>query len=220
MTGEYRKGSQTMTAAITVVAVDGSFPEENPACLVGREREWSFDTMPSNIIYEVDGSVEMEFLSCEADVTNQTSLVTKVALRANDTNGEHVMVARLYEGGPILDSAKLDTFWVQNATDGYFWTVERYEDSELWEVESIVKNLPDTVDLQIKVFIAGVTLDDYTLERWLTNVDYDEIGEYRFRLFHPNETEQSVCHTFKVYQAEQFIGQAFTGGNDDIIKEQ
>jgi len=114
---------------------------------------------------------------------------------------------------------QLNPFWVQNATDGYFWTVERYEDSELWEVESIVKNLPDTVDLEIKVFIAGVTLDDYTLERWVTNVDYDEIGEYRFRLFHPNSVQTSVCHTFKVYQNGQFIGEAFHGGQNNIGEE-
>ena len=67
------------------------------------------------------------------------------------------MLARLSPGGAILDSTPLNPFWVQNAVDGYFWTVERYEDSELGEVESIVKNLPDSVDLEIKVFIAGVT---------------------------------------------------------------
>ena len=52
------------------------------------------------------------------------------------------MVARLYPGGPILDSAKLNPFWVQNAVDGYLWVVDCFDDSELWEVESFVKNLP------------------------------------------------------------------------------
>ena len=61
---------------------------------------------------------------------------------------------------------------MQNAVDGYFWIVERYEDSELWEGESIAKNLPDTVDLKIQGIIAGVALDDYTLRRWLTRQAY------------------------------------------------
>ena len=129
------------------------------------------------------------------------------------------MLARLYENGPILASTPLDTFWVQNAVDGYFWTVERFEDSELWEVESIAKNLPDTVDLKIKVFIAGVTLDDYTLERSLTSADYDDLGEYKFRLFHSNDSEASTCHTFKLYQNGQFIGEAFSSGQNNIDEE-
>ncbi len=105
---------------------------------------------------------------------------------------------------------------MQNATEGYFWVVERYEDSELWEVNSVVKNLPDTVDMQIKVIIGGVTLDDYTLERWITNEAYDETGQYNFRLFHPNEIGASVCHTFKLYQDGAFLGEAFSGGQDDL----
>lgn len=70
-----------------------------------------------------------------------------------------------------------------------------------------IKNLPDSVDLQIKVITAGITLDDYTLERWLTNADYDETGEYRFRLFLPNYKGGSTCHTFKIYQRGTYIGE-------------
>ena len=155
----------------------------------------------------------------DGDVASANETIRTFTLKANDTNGEHIMLARLFPGGPILDSVRLDTFWVQNAVDGYFWTVERYEDSELWEVESIVKNLPDTVDLQIKVIAAGVLLDDYTLERWITKADYDETGEYNFRLFHPNDKDGSTCHTFKAYQNGVLIGEAFSGGQDDIGDE-
>lgn len=122
------------------------------------------------------------------------------------------MLARLYENGPILASTELSTFWIQNAADGYFWPVERYEDSELWEVESIVKNLPDTVDLQIKVIVGGVTLDDYMVERWITEAEYDDSGIYRFRLLHPNDAESSTCHSFRVYQGGLLVGEAYSGG--------
>jgi hypothetical protein len=108
---------------------------------------------------------------------------------------------------------------VQNATEGYFWVVERFEDSELWEVNSVVKNLPESVDMQIKVFVAGVTLDDYTVERWVTGANYDEAGEYNFRLFHPNGLHSSVCHTFKVYQGGVLLGEAFSGGQNDVGDE-
>lgn len=78
--------------------------------------------------------------------------------------------------------------------------------------------------------------DDYTPERWLTSAAYDGIGaeanaqiisegirtssgSYNFRLFHPNDVETSVCHTFKVYQDGEFVGEAFGGGQNDIGEE-
>jgi len=73
--------------------------------------------------------------------------------------------------------------------------------------------------MQIKVVIGGVTLDDYTLERWLTHEAYDEIGEYHFRLFHPNDKGGSTCHTFKLYQDGVFLGRAFSGGQNDVEEE-
>jgi hypothetical protein len=215
--GDYRKGNRHTQASITVEVIDGSFPAESPACLVGKERIWTFESsMPTNIVLEVDDTVEMT-VSGAALITNNNSRLT-VALKANDTNGDHTMLARLYPGGPVLDSVRLSPFWIQNAVDGYFYTVERYEDSELWEVRSVAKNVPDSVDIQIKVVVGGVTLDDYTLERWITNESYSDIGEYNFRLFHPDGAG-STCHTFKLYQAGELIGEAFGGGHNDIGEE-
>ena len=139
---------------------------------------------------------------------------TTLTLTASDDNREHMIVARVSDGGPILATKKLDACWIQNAADGYFWTMDIYEDSELWEVESIQRNLPDSVNLQIKVYVGGVTFDDYTLERWVINTDYNEIGVYAFRLIHPNSAKTSVCHTFKAFQNGQFIGEILGGDGD------
>ncbi len=201
VSGQYTHGNDVVSTAVQVVALDGSFPGESPACLMGQPRDWTFSGMPSNAVYEVDATVDMSVLPRSASSNLQT-----VSLKASEANGEHVLVARTCPGGPILAATKLDPFWVQNASDGYFWTVEKYEDSELWEVESIEQNLPDTVDLRIKVIVGGVTFDDYKIERWITRADYDETGIYRFRLFHPNDAETSTCHTFMAYQGGQFIG--------------
>ncbi|NLE23951.1 MAG: hypothetical protein GX625_01205, partial [Clostridiaceae bacterium] len=204
--GEYRKGRDRVSASATIEVIGGSFEGENPACLLGQERTWTFEGMPSNVVYEVDGSVEMSVLGTSSNVTNQSSIVTTLSLKASDDNREHMIVARFAEGGPILATKRLDAYWIQNAADGYFWIVEQFEDSEIWEVESIQRNLPDTVDLQIKVIVGGVTFDDYTLERWITNADYDETGVYIFHLIHPNSAKTSTCHTFKAYQNGEVVG--------------
>jgi hypothetical protein len=207
--GEYRKGNNRVSASATIEVIGGSFEGDNPACLLGQTRTWTFEGMPSNIVYEVDGSVEMELLSSSANVTNQSSIVTKLSLKASDDNREHMIVARVSEGGPILATKRLDTCWVQNSADGYFFRVDSYEDSELWEVESIQRNLPDTVTLRIKVIVGGVTFDDYTLERWVTRTNYDATGIYRFGLIHPNSAQTSACHTYMAYQNGQLIGEIY-----------
>jgi len=217
VTGQYTHGNDNVVAGIQVVAVDGSFPEESPACLVGHTREWAAEGLPANVVIEADSTVEL-VQSVASTNAMRHAPCPMLTLTASKTNGDHVMLARLYPGGPILGSVRLDTFWVQSATDGYFYTVERYEDSELWKVDSVVKNLPRSVDLQIKVIAAGVAFDDYTLERWLTSADYDEIGQYNFRLFHPNG-EGSTCYTFKLYQDGIFIGEAYSGGQNNIEME-
>lgn len=199
VSGQYTHGNDIVEAAVTVVVLDGSFPAENPACLVGKTREWTVAGMPAAAVYETDSSVAV------------TQNGQTLSLTASEANGEHVIVARAGEGGPILASKKLDTCWIQNAADGYFWTVQSFEDSELWEVESIECNLPPSVDVEIKVIVGGVTLDDYTLERWITDADYDGTGVYKFRLFHPNAEAASVCHTFMAYQDGQFIGEILGG---------
>ena len=208
VSGTYTHGNESLSASVIVEVLDGSFPEEGPACLIGKEREWSFCGMPSNAVYEVDDSVVMSIHESDDDYQ------TTVSLKASDANGEHVLISRIGEGGPILSATRLDTCWIQNASDGYFWVVDNFEDSQLWQVESVQQNLPDSVDLRIKVFVAGVLFDDYTLERWVTNEDYDETGTYRFRLIHPDELETSVCHTFMAYQDGVLIGEVLSGTDE------
>ena len=93
------------------------------------------------------------------------------------------------------------------------WVVEEYEDgSQLWENELVTKNVPDTVDIRIWIFAGGVTLDDLTLERWLTSEDLNELGEYRFRMIRAATVAQSACHTIKVYQEGEYVGEAYYFG--------
>lgn len=77
----------------------------------------------------------------------------------------------------------------------------------------VVRNLPDDVEVQIRIFVGGVTFDDMTSERWVGSDDMDEVGEYRFRLIHPHSVSVSVCHTIKAYQDGVFLGEAYYSGH-------
>jgi len=94
----------------------------------------------------------------------------------------------------------------------YHWIVERYPDSQLWENQMVTKAVPDDVDIQIRIFIGGVTFDDMSIERWITLADLNELGEYYFRMYHPNSVSASACHYIKAYQNGVYLGEAYYGG--------
>jgi len=90
---------------------------------------------------------------------------------------------------------------------------KRFEDSQIWEQNMVTKLLPDNVDIEISIFIAGVTFaDDLTTTRWITSADLNEIGEYSFQLIHPNSVFASTCHRIKVYENGIYLGEAYYGG--------
>ena len=191
---------QISSGSMTVVVIGGGFPAEPPACMIGKNRGWSCPNLPGGVTLEVDETM-----------TASRNGAT-VYLQATKTNRDHYLVTRLYAGGPILDSTLVNTFWVQAAVDSYMWVVERYEDSQLWENQMVTRNLPDGVEVQIRIFIGGVTFDDMTIERWVTNVDMDAIGEYRFRMIHPNSIGASTCHYIRMYQDGVYLGEAYYSG--------
>lgn len=136
----------------------------------------------------------------------------KLNIRMNKTNRPHHLLVRAYENGPVLQTVKLDGFWVQAAVDNYVWVVEKHDDYEVWENTLIAKNVPDGTDIVITATKAGVVLDDGELERTITNSELDELGEYAFRLIRPNTTKGSTCHTIMAYQNGELVGNAYYSG--------
>jgi len=197
--GEHDDG-QTTSDSITVKVVEAVFPSESPACLLGATRTWACNNMTDDVVLDVDNTVTLSG-------SNQS-----VGLKMTKVNKDHYILARLSENGPIVANKKLDGFWVQASVDSYMWFVEDYGDSQLWNNEMVTKYVPDTVDIELKIFISGITFDDQTLERWITNNNLDALGEYTFGLIHPDSVQASACHTIKVYQDSVLVGEAYYSG--------
>lgn len=62
------------------------------------------------------------------------------------------------------------------------------------------------------VFVSGVSLDDMQLRRWISSSDLDDLGSYSFNLIRANEIGASACHTIKMHQDGQFVGEAYYSG--------
>ena len=201
--GTHDDGAVT-SDTITVTAVTASFPEESPACMIGSKRTW-FDctNVPADVVMEADDSVEI--------TRGRNGEVVDIRMWA--IYRDHDVVARLEEGGPIIDSIRLDGFWIQAAVDSYVWVVDRYEDgSAMWENRMVTKKVPDSVDIGVDIFVGGVTFDDLTIEKWLINGDFDDIGEYALRMIRAASVTASTCHNIRAYQEGEYLGEAYYAG--------
>ena len=93
------------------------------------------------------------------------------------------------------------------------WRVATYEDgSSLWENGMVSRQVPNTVDIQLKIIIGGVTFDDETIERWIDSTDIDQLGEYTFQMIRSAGVTASVCHTIRMYQDGVYLGEAYYAG--------
>jgi hypothetical protein len=129
-------------------------------------------------------------------------------------NRDHYLVARLGQDGPILDSTRLDGFWIQAAVESYIWIIERYSDgSAMWENRLVSQRVPSSVGMLIQVLAAGVTLDDMTTERWVNATDLNALGEYNFRLIVPASTPLAGCHIIRAYQDGVCLGESYYAGH-------
>ncbi len=185
----------TRTVAVTVMAAP--LPAANPACLLGRQRVWTCPDVTPGVTLQADSGVQLAWNGTNATLT------------VNRMYAEHVIVARAGANGPILDSRRIDHFWIQAAVDSFFKVIELRPTSQVWENRLVGLNIPDSVSVELHIFVGGVTFDDLTITRWLTAADIGGAGDYRFRMFHPNSVGSSTCHTIKAYQNGVFIGEAY-----------
>ena len=201
VSGVFSNGTFASTGSVLVTVVGGSFPTNMPAFEEGQVRLWSCPDMPSNVVLQSDSSVVI------------SGSGTNLSVLMNAVNGDHYMVARTSTNGAILASTKLNAFWVQASVESYVWVIQTYPDgSQLIEQHLIMKNLPPDVTIEIKPYIAGVTFDDLTTDRWISAADFSDIGEYTFRLIKAASVTASCCHTVKMYQNGVFIGEAYYNG--------
>ncbi|MFZ4396655.1 MAG: DUF2341 domain-containing protein, partial [Kiritimatiellia bacterium] len=160
VSGAWQSGGNSANDSLVVTVVGDSFSSASAACMIGSTRQWTCTNMPASAVLESDDSVSLLW-------TNQIAMLNMSAIEK-----AHYLVARAWQGGPILASSQLDGFWIQGAVDSYMWVVETYPDgSALWQTSLVAKNLPSTVAIDLKIIVGGVTFDDMSLERWLTSAD-------------------------------------------------
>jgi len=189
-----------LTRTLAVHVYGGSLPAAVPACQLGRTRSWLCpDLMPGTK------------LEAAAGLAVSLSSATNVSLTVGSMYRDHYVALRAGPDGPILDSRRVASFWVQAAVDSYLNVVEIRPTSQVWEGRMLTFGLPADAEIELRIFVGGVTFDDLSVVRRVSGSSLDQAAEYFYRLIHPNSVSVSACHTIKAYQDKVLLGASYNG---------
>ena len=125
----------------------------------------------------------------------------------SDMDESLYIIARLAENGPILDNARVDGLTYDTTAYGTLVVVQTYGDgSQLVEVLVTLNMVPPNLQIVYDIFVGGVTFEDGTLTLTVTASDFDELGQFKYRLIRGAGVTTSVCHTTDIYDGVTKIG--------------
>lgn len=189
----YPTSGAPVSASVTVTVVSASF-SGSPACWVGYPRAWECQDLPTSIYWEADTDVSI------AELSPPPASGTQFELEMFD-NEERYMVARLYDGGPVLGSAVLRGFHILSEGQTYLRVLETYPNGDE-RIGTVVVASPliEDLDFNAEIYVSGVFFSDYSTEISFLPEDFDEIGEYPVQFLRLNGTKTSVCHRLRAFQ--------------------
>jgi hypothetical protein len=195
--GIYSNDWLVTTNTVTIEAVGAGF-NGNPACMIGQARVWDCPGIPAEAALEYDAGLDVNATElCGGGIIFN--------LTAFD-NEKRYIVARLGEGGPVLANAQVTGVKFYTSASDKVQVVDVYPDgSRLVEVLIKMDYVPADLKIKFHVFVGGVTFDDGTLDKTITAADFNELGEFRYRLLKAATVTSAVCHTTQIYQGSTLI---------------
>ena len=193
-------GEPVTSGEIVVKCIGGRFPALPPACQVGVPRQWSCPGLPSDLSYTADAYTRFS-VSSDGIAT----------LLVDDTRGDRLVAARISEGGPVLDVARIDPMWAVDSFGNAAYLVESAEDHDRCRCYMRQYGASGSVRFRVQAYTSSVLLDDYSTERWLAPPDFDEDGIAWFE-FVKARGMSAPCHTVTIFQDGVQIGEAVYGG--------
>ena len=189
-----RPGAPTVVHEVRILG--GGFPDEDPALLLGRSRSWPCQQLPAAAVLSTDAALSLSRSGANLNLRTDTLRVP------------HRIVARVADGGPILDVARPRVFWLRAVPDGFLHRVEKLDGCEVWIDDLETFGVPDDVSVRASVVLAGPTFDDFTLSQTRSGADFFPASRWPLRFLHPDGSSAPVCHSIQAFQAGRPIGDA------------
>ena len=185
--------------SIQVKVVEAEF-NGNPACWVGRTREWECPRIPQEAAIESDNRLTLDDLGTAASGARTFSL-------AVDQPESRYVIARLGESGPVMANAEVRGFDFYSSAQVYLRIVETQSDgSQIMEMGNVLSPKLDDLTVNLKLIVGGVIFEDGSLVQSLNTGDFDELGFYAVRFVRDPGVETSTCHTLKIFEGDVVVG--------------
>jgi len=184
-----------LSAGIVVASADLS---PAPILVRGTTRNWRPGFSDGQIALESDDSL---ILSEKASSGGPREF----SLAASSDEGR--VLARLEEDGPILDAVPVHVIRDQSRTKTHDQIVETFPDGTVMvRAFVLLSEVPDDLEVILRIFKSGVTFADGTLRRNLTAADFDETGRYQFFMLRSPGVRGGNCHRITYRQNGATLG--------------
>jgi alpha-tubulin suppressor-like RCC1 family protein len=194
------EGAST-SRSIQIAVVESSFPVDNPVAWAERQRVWNVPGLSSAAALQFDVRLKVVELAPPNGGGRSFNLTT-------DENDPRYIAARAGQGGPILDTTRVDGFRIfQTCTDGVLYYRVNGDGSTTWWSILTVSRPPTALQSVISIFVAGVTFDDGSTTRTLAPSDFDANDQYRVVFDRAQTAPYSVCHDTFIYVNGQYLGE-------------
>ena len=193
-------GIESVSSGILrVTCMGGAFPSTPPACFVGQSRQWTCPGLSSRLVYDTDAFTHLS-MSANGVAT----------LLVDDTRGERIVAARIFDGGPVLDATRIDPMWAVDSFGNVAYLAKAEKDHDRCRCYLRQYGASPSVRFRIRSYTSSVLLDDYSTERWMDPGAFDLDGIAWYELIKTKKMS-APCHTVVVFQDGVRIGEAVYG---------
>ncbi|MDZ4199933.1 MAG: hypothetical protein U1E27_11705, partial [Kiritimatiellia bacterium] len=199
--GFWTNSGQSAQGEALIHVVAAAF-DTRPAVWIGRPRIWSEPSLPSEAVLDFDRLSALRLTEIRpVPVTGRAFLLDPVQ------TGDELLLARLGPTGPVLAKTTVECFDLLSTERTTYEAFYMLPDGSTVIITPIsADDLPDGATIQLTIFIAGVTFDDGSIEKWITKEDLDADGFYYARIIHPPDSTRTGCHTLKIWLDGELIG--------------
>jgi hypothetical protein len=192
--GSYSNATMVTNETIKVQVDNSRFADDELVTIAGVEREWLCPDLSHDVFVEYDDALSVSYTELGGSGLNFAIV--------NQYDTAFYMIARLGEGGPILDNVKVSSVYGDNGS--YWRVVENYSDgSRMIEVRLSLGYVPDDLNVYLSMAVAGAVFENGMLSMHLTAADFDELGVATYRIVQAADVLTSVCHYTSIYQGDE-----------------
>jgi len=197
ITADYVDNSGRRTGTFTVTTVEADLPQEI-VVFAGRPRVMTFSGIPREVDLIADSSL---YWSLRTPGPPPQVRVQRA------TPGLASVIARLPDGGAILDSAAVRAVALKSSVETSLSVVGQSADgTTIIQMDVFLPDIPEGTRVLIEIAAAGVTFEDGSVSKWLTKEDFDTNGVAKVKFVRAPGVETSICHIVSLWQGEEMIG--------------